>query len=1001
VRDAPDRDVHAPSTLCAAVNAAREPGPSGAVLLLAALVTGAPYADDIENRRRSRYAVLAGLYRAGFMPANREHVGYVRLSDLYSESSHAHEVAAFEWFERRAGIDTHSPARVLVLWLDQDGFRTCPIGQFLTIATALTPDDVPTVLLGPADSDGLRDLAEESQRPCAKPAANARRIAIYSPRATAADESILSGASTPSTPPTPVDDSSPVPSRLEAQLRLWAPNVTLYRTVATDRAVAAAMREELRYRQVKIDEIALIAERDSLYARAMGRYFNGCENPPGGYSGSAAAASGSAPAADGEAHPLCLTYLKGLDGLAPPKQKPHAAASGDAGDGGDADPGSSTPRAGGNAPESAAGSSQVDYLRRIAATLAASEGDCEPANPPQPAAAADQPRCHRRYFKAIGVLSSDIYDKLLILQALRPAFPDVIFFTFDLDARFNDEENLPWTRQLVVGSSLGLAVRDELQGDIPPFRDSYQATTFYSTLLALHRASRAAAGGSAGPIPADAAGLQWTAHPLVFEIGRRQPFDVLIDRHAGDDCRFEECASLSQTRTQRFKQTVTRTSVLWIILAVTAVLWTMLRTALGKPAMRRRFETAPTCLPAVRALNLTSLTLLLALCAAVLMPLSIVWDPVWNYLTRVGTRMPAPILDGASHWGQTVIEAWLILLVIMLLVRGQRKLDDNAERMRSEFAFETPHRALIAAYAEKVDAWPFLRRRNEWLWLPLGALSTDADRTPSLAGESPLESLIGRYLFRGIARRRLQRVLGATILSTLVLLALEWLGFSLFGDAAWFVTQLSKHGSAGIIPFASLLMMQLLIFWVADALLLTRAFLLDIARDAPAWPQAALTKTAAELGLPEDLATLWLNLRLLARRTSWVGNFIWYPSLVIAGMFAATFTLQYGQYRFESNPIVLVISVAMIAAAIVLLRGSAEAWRADLSQQLENRRLLLRAAGPSQKDAAEQLDALVDRVAKLREGAFAPYSEQPLVRAVLLPALTFIATSGLQYLHLG
>ena len=34
---------------------------------------------------------------------------------------------------------------------------------------------------------------------------------------------------------------------------------------------------------------------------------------------------------------------------------------------------------------------------------------------------------------AIGVVGSDVYDKLLVLRALKPYFPDCVFFTTDLD----------------------------------------------------------------------------------------------------------------------------------------------------------------------------------------------------------------------------------------------------------------------------------------------------------------------------------------------------------------------------------------------------------------------------------------------------------------------------------------------------------------------------------------------------------------------------------------
>ena len=49
-------------------------------------------------------------------------------------------------------------------------------------------------------------------------------------------------------------------------------------------------------------------------------------------------------------------------------------------------------------------------------------------------------------FKAIGVLGSDVYDKLLILQALKQNFPHAIFFTTDLDARLFPPREIQWTR---------------------------------------------------------------------------------------------------------------------------------------------------------------------------------------------------------------------------------------------------------------------------------------------------------------------------------------------------------------------------------------------------------------------------------------------------------------------------------------------------------------------------------------------------------------------------
>ena len=118
------------------------------------------------------------------------------------------------------------------------------------------------------------------------------------------------------------------------------------------------------------------------------------------------------------------------------------------------------------------GDSQFDYLRRLA----------------------DEVREEDRLLRgnggdgirAIGIFGSDIYDKLLILQALRQELPDAIYFTNDLDARLMHPANYQWTRNVIVGSAFGLTVGHKLcRAGVPPFRDGYQSSTYIATMLAL------------------------------------------------------------------------------------------------------------------------------------------------------------------------------------------------------------------------------------------------------------------------------------------------------------------------------------------------------------------------------------------------------------------------------------------------------------------------------------------------------------------------------------
>lgn len=103
--------------------------------------------------------------------------------------------------------------------------------------------------------------------------------------------------------------------------------------------------------------------------------------------------------------------------------------------------------------EKSAGTPQLDYLRRLAVRLES-----------------DRKKWHTRDVVAVGILGSDIYDKMLVLQAIRPALPSAIFFTTDLDGLYLEEEHQQFTRNLVVASADSLDVKEEL----PPMRDSYQ-----------------------------------------------------------------------------------------------------------------------------------------------------------------------------------------------------------------------------------------------------------------------------------------------------------------------------------------------------------------------------------------------------------------------------------------------------------------------------------------------------------------------------------------------
>ena len=111
-----------------------------------------------------------------------------------------------------------------------------------------------------------------------------------------------------------------------------------------------------------------------------------------------------------------FTYLRGLDGLLPAAeskegQKDKGTAQGDKQDFFKIETDAENL-------ECPIGESQFDYLRRISEHLYKIDDDLRKKQP-----------CSK--IKAIGILGSDVFDKLLILELCTPAFPEALFFTTD------------------------------------------------------------------------------------------------------------------------------------------------------------------------------------------------------------------------------------------------------------------------------------------------------------------------------------------------------------------------------------------------------------------------------------------------------------------------------------------------------------------------------------------------------------------------------------------
>ena len=248
-------------------------------------------------------------------------------------------------------------------------------------------------------------------------------------------------------------------------------NINIARTIPSDRMLVQALLEELERRDkigrtTREGKIAIVSEWDTLYGRSLPLEFRreicfertdpDCPSPM-----KALQHFVDHPDQDEKSGILRYTYFRGLDGVVSGRNQEQTTSKGN-----DKKPPTLNDALRSvelGAKEPPIGESQLDSMRRLANVIR--EQDKR-----------EKDNCW--WFEkiigkclgitAIGVTGSDVYDKFLVLQALRQRLPEKVFFTTDLDARYTEPEQIKWTRNLIVASHFGLQLEEHIQRDVPP-----------------------------------------------------------------------------------------------------------------------------------------------------------------------------------------------------------------------------------------------------------------------------------------------------------------------------------------------------------------------------------------------------------------------------------------------------------------------------------------------------------------------------------------------------
>ena len=955
----PDSEAH--HTFLRLLTAVTQAEAPSDFLLLPVFVDGSPYASGVESRLRDRYALVSALGAAGYQPESGESIRY------FVRQGSEHLVVPVEaFFGRPTSADPKRSTQVLVLWLKEQDFSPKPLLSLdqliIEIREALKEKKPAYRVIGPRSSGSLGAMVGElkslfgadpspggSHRPSM--AASRRQldqlkgVQFYSSWATAADPVLLGELQGP-------DAARGVEQWFEAG------GMMLIRTIGTDAVLAEQLLEELKRRRIdltiprgeagpcregasdsaavssrhsdgkcRIPHIALISEWDTLYGRSLPRTFVAMAR-------SLAEEAHDRATRNFEYHFNRLqtelypdwvhrySYLAGLDGELPPKndekESGGSQAKGKIGDG--------ALRVAQSMAEAPAGRSQLDYLRRLVETLKREEATKDGE------------------FEAIGVLGSDVYDKLMILQALRSNFPHALFFTTDLDARLTHPSQLQWTRNLVIASHFGLELHPKLQTPIPPFRDSYQTALFYSTLRAVDYVV---------PKP-DTKELQTPSKvtfsdevkPRLYEVGRHGAVDFSPDAPYEQPPTDQRLAGLHLPRPDLNPQS-------------------------GKVR-----------LVAPKTLRLIGAALVVMLCLALLINGEL-WHALLRLELRDVARMAVPVVvtaggllwwasqdgtggepfsltDGISVWPTATLRLLAFALSLAFFYHSWQRLTANDGELTQRFGF-TPAGASTPPVAFPVLGIHYWR--------------------PDATGEADATSLWKEYQALGRWKQRLIRILLQTVLYVgfgILLMALS--GSPVMpcrGDACFSI----NLGVLGV----SVVAMTLLMFYVVDATRLCRRLIRIMIGTTIHWPDRVLEQEAARLGVDKVYVREWIAIDCIAQRTAVISAMIYYPFVVVFLMAVA----RHSYFDRWDFPIGLMAIIGVNAAYAfgngVFLRRSAEQAKRAAVAQLKSRLDGLSGEVVFKKEKRKQVERMVKLIEDYQEGAFLPFTRHPLFGAIALP----------------
>ena len=928
------------------------------VLLLAVMLDAGPYIEQTESRLRSRQAVLQALSEGNFVPVDGEHIGFVTVPwppisvTLSCREREGELLLPWESCtaadKSKALVYPPNTSAVFVLWLPAADFDSCPLNRFAALVESLTqsvPQDkrdlIDIELIGPVNSAGLQKMIDEVHDWPRKRADATqgpiepnftldqilREVEIISPRATMSDEVVLYQpqqvlSETAQPLKSLLRPLQPAPLKQSVEEEMEKVVFSFVRTIAPDDLVLKKAIEELRVRNVipGRDKVVVLTEWDSPYGRSLATTFAArASHPHQSY-----AALLEHPEITWPKWILPYQYLRGIDGRLPSEQsKDNNREAADTKQNALTQP---------KPEEATEGVNQSDYLRRLARQLKNEDVVWE--------------RHHEGVIRAIGILGSDIYDKLLILRALRPEFPDAIFFTNNYDAHFERRADWGDARNLVIVSSFGGKLPRELlppdlRQNVAPFRDNIQTSTYAGTLVAIGRLKKDE--------------VLKLETPRIFEISRRGAYDF--------NARDAETHWFLDWLNSGGREICLWLAAIWFLAAGLWLKVTVVRSA-SEAGIRRG--------------TLDHLFCSTGFCLGLCVPAVVLG--VSYFAQTQGDQEPLAFFSGISIWPSEMLRLIAIVLALHFMIKARLCLKVNECEISKRFCLG------------KLPKVRF-RLRDLFSLTPLRLKCAEI-----LAGLKPMQKAHGAWLepdaefsageaWHAYLRRNQfwPRFIRVALLSLVFGLS------ALFGSIFLLFTRttalapargpVASHFHLSVGYFLAIVV-PILTFYVVDAIQLNGNFIRIFTRGLTKWPDPLSARCKQIPPLSEKELSRYHDVFFVAERTEAVGRLIWYPLVVLLLIIVARFSIFDNWTWYPAVMLLFALTAMWPVGSALFLRRAAEELRKFAVHNLQ----LARLANYGDEEKRRMLDELIPELRELKRGAFAPLREQPFIRALVLPS---------------